>query len=429
MLSRPCSIWQLMTILFFVVSASSQDNHRGSLWKQELQAAIAAANSNDLQSQIAHFSKLHAEFPENSRVLRNLAWAQAKAGKSDDAKASLQVYAQMGMTLQPGGPIYPDMARRGILDGVPQLADNRLPFSHGMRVLTLPEQGLIAEDIAIDTTKRRFFITSARKKKIVRCDLEAKCEDVVISTPREVFDGMLAIHVDAKRKLLWATTSGMPMQEGFEAARNGHSALLKFDLLTFRLLKRYEPSDGKEHALGDMTVASSGDVYVSDGKSGDVYVVKHGSDQLQQLVDSGIFVSPQTPALNGDESLLYVADYSEGIAIISLKTQQITWMRSRTPQALEGIDGMYWAAGRLIAVQNGTMPERIVRFVLEGNDLITRSDVMEANWEGLGDPTHGVVVGKDFYFIVNSGWDRVGEDGSMGPGKPAEVWKLPLAIH
>jgi hypothetical protein len=57
---------------------------------------------------------------------------------------------------------------------------------------------------------------------------------------------------------------------------------------------------------------------------------------------------------------------------------------------------------------------------------IDRFDVLEANWTGLGDPTHGVVVGDNFYFIANSGWDRVGENGAFKPGAAAEIWKLRL---
>jgi hypothetical protein len=57
---------------------------------------------------------------------------------------------------------------------------------------------------------------------------------------------------------------------------------------------------------------------------------------------------------------------------------------------------------------------------------IDRFEVLEANWTGLGDPTHGIVVGNDFYFIANSGWDRVGENGAFKPGAAAEIWKLRL---
>jgi hypothetical protein len=155
--------------------------------------------------------------------------------------------------------------------------------------------------------------------------------------------------------------------------------------------------------------------------------VKQGTEKLQPLVPSGVFVSPQTPALDASESTLYVPDYVEGIAAIELASRKITWVKTAKPIALEGIDGLCWTKAGLFAIQNGTMPERIVRFHLSDNAMIDQFEVIEANWPGLGDPTHGVIVGESFYFIVNSGWDRVSEDEkTLGPGEPAQVWKVAL---
>ena len=81
----------------------------------------------------------------------------------------------------------------------------------------------------------------------------------------------------------------------------------------------------------------------------------------------------------------------------------------------------------MIAVQNGLEPERVARFHLNRDLQIDRSEVLESKTPGLGDPTHGVWVGSDFYFIANSGWDRVQDDGRMTPGDAAEIRKV--SIH
>lgn len=408
-----------------VPPAQSPDTGRAIVWRQEATVAAEAANGTDTALHVKTLTKLHDDFPESSRVVRNLAWANLRAGNTDAALAALREYAAMGATLK-SGPIYDTAKKAGLIDKVPQLTRNQSSSTHGSRVFTLPDADLIAEDITFDPTSGRFFLTSAHKKKIVSCDLQGHCRDAVTSSAANPLDGMLAIHVDEPRKTLWATTSGMSMQEDFRPERKGKSALLKCDLTNFRLTKKYEPSDGKEHALGDMTVAANGDAYVSDGASGDVYVVKRGTDKLEPLVPAGVFISPQTPALNASESILYVPDYVEGIAAIELVSRKITWIKTAKPIALEGIDGLYWTKQGLIAIQNGTMPERIVRFHLE-NTVIDQFEVIEANWPGLGDPTHGVIVDGDFYFIVNSGWDRVSEDEkTLGPGEPAQVWRVAL---
>ena len=408
--------------------AQSPTRQRGYLWLKESEAAVTAENRADVRARFQALSKLYSDFPENSRVLRNLAWAEQKAGNEIAATALLKKYAEMGMTLDLGGPIYSAMAEAKLLAKVPELDRNRSPITSGTRVFTLPDPDLLVEDIAFEPHTARYFLTCIRKKKIISCDQNGQCTDIVSTPPLQDLDAMLAIRVDAAHNVVWATTSGMPTQEGFRAERKGRSAVLKFDIRTFRLLRRYEPADGKEHALGDMTVASNGDAYISDGLSGDVYVIKHDTDKLERMVPHGVFVSPQTPTLNQAQSVLYVPDYVEGIAVIQVASAEVQWLKVTTPLALEGIDGLYWTHDGLIATQNGTVPERVVRFHLRDQNTADGFSVIEANWPGLGDPTHGVIVGDFFYFIVNSGWDRVGEDeSSFRSGAPAQVWKVPTA--
>ena len=153
-------------------------------------------------------------------------------------------------------------------------------------------------------------------------------------------------------------------------------------------------------------------------------MVRHNGDHLERLVPSGTFVAPQTPALSADEKILYVPDYVAGIAAVSVADRSIRWLTSSRPAALDGIDGLYAGKDKLIAIQNGTAPERVVEFRLASPFEVSGWEVLEANWIGLGDPTHGVVDGEDFYFIANSGWDRVDRNGSIAPGKGAEIRQL-----
>jgi hypothetical protein len=407
-----------------VAGGGDSDIKRADLWKKDAQAAVQAGQKDDPSAALPAFLQLTADFPENSRALRNLAWAEQKAGKQDQAEKYLRMYAAMGTTLQQGGPIYKSMADAGILEKVAEIKRNGEAVTTGSLVFTLGDSNLVAEDIGYDPATRHFFLSSVREKKILECDSSGKCEDMIHALPEMPLNAILALHVDAARGVLWATTTGLNAEADFRPEYKGRSAVLKFDLRSHRLIHRFEPGDTREHAMGDMTVASNGDAYISDGESGDVYVVRHNGTKLESLVSAGIFVSPQTPALNGDESLLYVPDYVEGIAVIHLKDGAIEWVKGSSPTALEGVDGLYWTKTGLIATQNGTLPERIVHFRLSAENRVGGFEVLEANWPGFGDPTHGVVVGNDFYYIVNSGWDRVGDDGALAQGTPAAIWKM-----
>ena len=126
-------------------------------------------------------------------------------------------------------------------------------------------------------------------------------------------------------------------------------------------------------------------------------------DALEPLLPSGAFLSPQTPALSNDRRVLYVPDYTQGIAAVRLADHTVEWLKADSPAATFAVDGMYPVEGGLIAIQNGTLPERIVEFSLGTPVRIASWKVLEANTPYLGDPTHGVFVGRDFYFIVKSG--------------------------
>jgi hypothetical protein len=85
---------------------------------------------------------------------------------------------------------------------------------------------------------------------------------------------------------------------------------------------------------------------------------------------------------------------------------------------LSGIDGLYAAGSTLIATQNGTSPERVVRFALTSLETRVLSELLiERATPTLGDPTHGVVVGDYFYYIANSGWDSLDQHGVAKKGK------------
>jgi hypothetical protein len=195
----------------------------------------------------------------------------------------------------------------------------------------------------------------------------------------------------------------------------GRSAILQYDLRSGKLLHRIEGP--RKAALGDMALDASGDAIVSDGELGGVYRVSGSTRQIERL-DGGDFVSPQTPAVLPDGKHILVPDYVRGVGVLELGTRRVTWIPSEGKHALAGIDGLYVYGDSLIATQNGTSPERVMRFTV--NAPITRvlsESIVERATRTLGDPTHGVVVGDYFYYIANSGWDSLDDHGVVKQGR------------
>ena len=225
---------------------------------------------------------------------------------------------------------------------------------------------------------------------------------------------MLAIKIDAARKLVWATEVAL---DGFTAAPKadwGRSAVLCFDYATGKLLRRIEGPAGA--ALADVVLAPNGDLILSDGEKGGVYRLRNGN---LQLMDGTDFISPQTAAMLPDGKRVFVPDYLRGIGILDLDSGSLKWLVQQTTPgtALNGVDGLYFDRGSLFVTQNGTSPERVVRLKLDPSfSRIVSSEIIDRNTPTLGDPTHGVFVGDDFYYIANSGWSELDDHGNLKSG-------------
>ncbi len=258
----------------------------------------------------------------------------------------------------------------------------------------------IAEDLVF--VGKEWFVSSVRRGMILENDGRAFAHAGM---------GVFALEVDRKRGLLWASVAWVPQCEVCRIEDKGKSALVAYDLKTGDEKHRVESPIGG--VLGDMLVAPGGDVYVTNNSGGAVYRMMAGTLQLERLDEVGEFPSPQTPALSSDGKTLYVADYRRGIASIDLRTKTVKWLKPGPGVIVNGIDGLYVWGNSFVAVQNGVTPVRIVRFSLN----LKKQEVLETKWEGFGEPTHGAIVGNEFCFIANAGWDAFEEDGHKKSGR------------
>jgi hypothetical protein len=72
------------------------------------------------------------------------------------------------------------------------------------------------------------------------------------------------------------------------------------------------------------------------------------------------------------------------------------------------IDGLYAIKGSLVAIQNGPMVPRIVRFVLSSDgSKITDMKVLERRNPLFDGITTGVLVGDQLYYVPNNQLDKV----------------------
>jgi hypothetical protein len=348
-------------------------------------------------------------------ALLEVARADAMLGRRSEALEELNAIAQMGLSqsiVKPDAPI----ARR--------MDANALPVGHAVTVRTIRDRELLPEDLDYDAAGKRFFLTSVLEKKIVTLDRYGRSSDFARSP-----DGwpMLALKIDARHQVVWATEAALQSFANVRKQDWGRSAVLRYDLRSGKLLSRIEgphPSD-----LGDMTLAPNGDLLISDSVGGGLYRETSNGAALQ-LVDGIDFVSPYTPAIVPGTPLIIVPDYARGIGVLDLTNKRVRWIAMRNAYALEGIDGMYLYGNTLVAIQNGTSPERIVAFAFDARRAhILSMRTIERATPGL-DPNHGVIAGGDFYFIDNAGWNQLNADGTVKKGAaltPARIARVHLS--
>jgi hypothetical protein len=403
-------------ILLWSVSAqgvSTAVDELAHLRKQAHEARAGGDHRGYLEAAI----KVRILLNDSPGAIESTALGYAELNDKDHALAALKEFAEMG---QSDDSLFNGEDKRFIsLHDLPEYKSllehfrkNKTAVQRAESAFTLADAGLIPEDVDFDPQSRTFLITSVLEKKIVRVSSSGQVS-AFASSPSGW--PMLAIKVDAKRKLVWATEVAL---DGFTNAPKddwGKSAVLCFDLQTGALRNRIE---GPPHsALGDLALTDAGVPIVSDGTGGGVYKIERG--QLA-LINAKDFISPQTPVMLPGGKLAAVPDYTRGIGILDLKTGSVRWLNHEggAKVALNGVDGLYFANGALILTQNGTSPERIVRIKLDQSRMkVISEDVVERSTATLGDPTHGVVVGDWFYYIANSGWDVVNDHGDLKAGE------------
>jgi hypothetical protein len=355
--------------------------------------------------------------PNHPRLMYNLSVAYALNGNRAEALAWLDRVARMGLVV----PAATDDDFNSVSDTgefkaiLEKLRRNALPAGRGVPAFNVREKGLVPESVAYDPPTKTFYLSSIYRRKILRVGANGAATD--FATERDGLWSVFGMKVDAARRLLWAATAAHPQMTNFRREEDGTSALLKFDLRTGRLLKKYLlPNKPKAHLLGDLAINSRGDVFATDTISPAVYVVRRARDELETFLEDEAFVSPQGLDFTPDERGLFMADYSKGIFLINLETKSVASVEPPSDATLIGIDGLYFHRGSLIGVQNGVTPERVVRLTLS-EDLrrISRFELLAANDPAFDEPTLGVLVKDDFYFIADSQWGAIDRQGQLAP--------------
>ena len=130
----------------------------------------------------------------------------------------------------------------------------------------------IAEGMARDAASGRFFVAGVAARRIVEIR-NGRVRDFA-----RLPEGLSPLGIAVAGQKLWVTAAVVAPGLGHD----GPSALILFDLRG-KMMGRYPVPDEGRHALGDLTIAPDGAVYVSDGLDGSIYMLPAGGQSLTRI--------------------------------------------------------------------------------------------------------------------------------------------------
>ena len=415
--SAACTAW-LVGSMIALAGLVAPAPAAGDDAKQLRQQMLAAFQAKDYPLMLSISTKILALDPGNPKHIFNVALAETMTGDTASASKRLADLADRGLDFGVADAAE-FAALRASSDYEPlkrRLDRLRTPLGAAQPAFSLVEKDQVPEGIAYDAAGRTWYVSSVHRRKIVARTDDGKVSDFV----KEGEDGLfsvLGMAIDAKRRWLWACTSALPEMTGYDKTLEGRTGVFKYDLASGKLMKKYMlQGEQRGRALGDVAVAPSGDVYLSDGLNGGVYRILLAKDEIEEFVAPGVLRSAQGMAFPKGDKTLYVANYGGGVLAIDVATGARRDVGSPEKLPLLGIDGLVAYGNGFIVTQNGIDPHRVTRYDLDAaGDKVERGEILEINDPRFRDPTLGVVVGDAYYFVANSQWGLFDKESKLPP--------------
>jgi tetratricopeptide (TPR) repeat protein len=302
------------------------------------------------------------------------------------------------------------------------------PVQTSTRAFTISDSQLHAESITPGLKGGTFFVTSIHKRKVIFID-EAGTASDFIASKQDGLGAAMSVKVDSTTNSLWVASTITPEMMDYDSTLV--SAVYQFDLHTRKLMARYEPQhEAKEFFFGDLILNKAGDVFVSDSRNNIIFKVNHQTKKLEPYFSSDEFWNIQGIGFSDDETHLFIADYIKGIFRLNLKTKELKLLPIEAIASAKGIDGLYAYGNKLIAIQNGVQPMRVMELTLNNtHDAIVAARTVDRAHADFNEPTNGCLVNNTLYYVANSQWNGYDEQKKIKPAaelQPIIILKSPL---
>ena len=382
---------------------------------------LSPGDSKLFEAEVHRVEHLLETAGDKCTVSYSLARTWASGGQYREALSSLENAVDLNVGLDPSndeifgklrGTNEFKLLLRRVREDTPPVTNSKVAF-------TVDAPDLLPEGIAWDQRRKRFFLGSTWRHGIIECTSAGDCRPLVKEGQDGLYD-VLGIKADPHDGSVWAVSNA--------AAESG---LFHYSAPSGELIRKYTVSSASEgHLLNDLAITSQGDVFITDSRAGTVYWVSHKTDHLEVFDPKLKVESANGIALSSDDKTLYVAGFPDGITVMDIATKSSHAIAHPQDLCLGTIDGLVYFNGSLIAIQNGAMTHRVVRYRLSKDlNSIESFEVLERRnplFEGI---TTGAIADGAFYLMANTQLDKAA-GGRIKPGaqlNPLKILRIDIA--
>jgi hypothetical protein len=359
----------------------------------------APADADEVRAHIVSIEKALPQLPDRAAALYILAVDHQHLGDTLAALKLLKECINLHEGFDPSGsPELKVLKGQKEFDDLVTAVHKEFPVvAQAKLAFVTTEKDLIPEGLAYDAKQNVFYLSSLYRRKIIKIDADVKDaaankDSDFVPQGRDHLLPILGIRPDPAGGTVWANSWD---------EKSDRSELLHFDVAG-NLLARYAPFDGAKHGFNDLIVLPGGDILLTDSVSNQLLRFAPAAQTFTALATHRPLSTPNGIAIDDDHHAVYVAD-DFGVIRIELRTGARTDVNPGPRNTLAGIDGLYWHAGSLIAVQNAIGSPRIAAFRLAADGTrVTQTTVLENRSSFTVMPATGAIHGSDFYFIANS---------------------------
>ncbi len=354
--------------------------------------------------------KLAEMAPHDPDIQYRLATAYALNKDLKNAFNTLLQLSNLGVSYDISGEDFDNIKGYGLYRHIAEAFEiNAQPRGDYDPVMKLDDTRWVVDGMAWNPERKRLLMGSVMTGQILAIDPKKKVFKPWIRPTGK--NGLQSVHdmaVDQANGLLWVSSN--PGKRFRNPDGVDRPMLFAFRLKNGRFVSRHPLPDGERpHSLGAVTVDDEGNVYVVDRLARAVYWLPN-KDRKPDTPLRLLVALPKLDSLSGiawmpGSGRLYVSDRNTGVVLLDGEQRKSVLLKLLAPLVTTGIERIYALPERLVVVQSGMSPQRILRYDLnEQGDTVQSIKTLVSGQPELKLPMAGAVVEPHFYFAANAQW-------------------------